>query len=75
MGFPEINRFKPSPDGILLACKTWKLAPEELLYVGDQVKIDGTAAEAAGARFALMGHSQNCEPLAVRDFVELAGYF
>jgi len=70
---PEINKFKPSPEGILVACKTWKLVPEELLYVGDQIKIDGAAAEAAGARFVLVGHSQNCRHSAVRDFFELAG--
>jgi FMN phosphatase YigB (HAD superfamily) len=71
---PDINRFKPSPEGILLACKTWKLVPEELLYVGDQVKIDGAAAEAAGSRFVLVGQSQDCRHFAVRDFFELASH-
>ena len=70
---PEINMFKPSPVGILLACKIWKLTPDELLYVGDQLTIDGAAAEAAGARFVLVGHSQDCRHFAVRDFFELEG--
>ena len=69
---PEINMFKPSPVGILLACKIWQVTPDKLLYVGDQLKIDGAAAEAAGARFVLVGHSQNCRHFAVRDFSELA---
>jgi HAD superfamily hydrolase (TIGR01549 family) len=69
---PEINMFKPSPEGILLACKTWRLTPEELLYVGDQGNIDGAAATAAGARFVLVGHSQESQHFAVRDFFELA---
>ena len=70
---PEINIFKPSPEGILLACKTWRLTPEELMYVGDHAHIDGVAAAAAGARFVLVGHSQDCRHFAVRDFFELAG--
>jgi FMN phosphatase YigB (HAD superfamily) len=70
---PEINTLKPSPIGILLACKIWKITPDELLYVGDQLKIDGAATEAAGARFVLVGHSQDCRHFAVRDFFELAG--
>ena len=70
---PEINIFKPSPEGIHLACRTWRLTPEKLMYVGDQAHIDGVAAAAAGARFVLVGQSQNREHFAVRDFFELAG--
>jgi FMN phosphatase YigB (HAD superfamily) len=70
---PEINAFKPSAEGILLACKKWKLVPKELLYVGDRAEIDAVTAAAAGARFVLIGKPQNPKYFAVIDFFELAG--
>jgi len=71
---PEINTFKPSPVGILLACRIWGLAPEELLYIGDRAEIDGVAATAAGARFILVGHRCNSTNIAVHNFLELADF-
>ena len=70
---PEINVFKPSPEGILLACKKWELVPEELLYIGDRAEIDAVTAAAAGARFVLIGQTRNRNHSAVIDFFELAG--
>lgn len=41
---------KPSPDMLLLALQQLKLAPEEVLFVGDS-ELDQAAARAAGIRF------------------------
>jgi len=71
---PEINIFKPSPEGILLACRIWELAPEELLYIGDRAEIDGATATAAGAQFVLVGHRRNTTNIVVRDFRDLANF-
>jgi FMN phosphatase YigB (HAD superfamily) len=52
---PEINAFKPHPRGLLVACGRLGVAPDEALYVGDRVDVDGAAARAAGMRFAGIG--------------------
>jgi len=70
----EINAFKPSPAGILLACSIWELAPEELLYIGDRAEIDGIAAMAAGAQFVLVGHPSNDTFNAALDFRGLTDF-
>jgi HAD superfamily hydrolase (TIGR01549 family) len=71
----SIDSFKPSPRGIRLACKMWRLEPNELLYIGDQPKIDGAAAVAAGTRFILIGHRKDSIFPAVKDFYELTDRF
>jgi FMN phosphatase YigB (HAD superfamily) len=67
---PEINAFKPSPAGILMACRAWGLRPAEVLSVGDRADVDGEAARAAGTPFVLMGSAGN-RSVAVRDFLDL----
>ena len=71
----SIDSFKPSPRGMRLACKMWRLDPNELLYIGDQPKIDGAAAVAAGVRFILIGHQKDRIFPAVKDFHELTDRF
>jgi HAD superfamily hydrolase (TIGR01549 family) len=51
---PEINAFKPQPQGFWHACALWKVAPEEVLYVGDRLEVDAVGAVAAGMPCALM---------------------
>ena len=68
---PEINSFKPSPAGILEACRRWRLKPESVLYVGDRRDVDGEASRMAGTAFVFMGRGQTGE-LAARDFSELS---
>jgi HAD superfamily hydrolase (TIGR01509 family) len=41
---------KPAPDGLLRIAETWKLPPEDLIFVGDSL-LDAMAAEAAGVFF------------------------
>lgn len=48
---PEINAFKPDPEGITHACNVWNISPRELLYVGDRTDTDGKAAGRAGSYF------------------------
>jgi FMN phosphatase YigB (HAD superfamily) len=66
---PGIDAFKPSPAGILSACRSWGLNPEEILVVGDRAEIDGEAARAAGAAFVLIGGAGF--GTAARDFFDL----
>lgn len=43
---------KPHPEGILLICQQWQLAPADILYVGDYL-FDLQTAQNAGSRCAL----------------------
>jgi len=52
---PDINAFKPHPRGFLRACAMWRLAPEEVLYVGDRADTDGAGAQAAGMPAVVFG--------------------
>jgi len=70
----EIKAFKPSPKGIRLACDRWQVKPDELLYVGDRLDVDYTAARAAGAQSVLIGkQSENGHHMAA-DFHVLLNY-
>lgn len=72
---PGIGAFKPSPLGILAACRVWGLEPEKVLYLGDRPGVDGKAAAAARCPFVLVGRrSRNQSILAVMDFYELRDY-
>lgn len=65
---PEIDAFKPSPAGVLSACRTWSVAPHELLVVGDRAAVDGEAARTAGSAFVLVGDRGKG---GTRDFFDL----
>lgn len=45
----HVERSKPAPDMLLLACEQLSLAPEQVLYVGDDAR-DIEAGRAAGTR-------------------------
>jgi len=45
---PEVAALKPSPRGFLLACRSWRLTPSEVLFVGDRPDVDAAGASAAG---------------------------
>jgi len=44
----NIDALKPHPQGFLRACEEWNLRPDEVLYIGDRVEVDGEGAMAAG---------------------------
>jgi HAD superfamily hydrolase (TIGR01549 family) len=52
---PDINAFKPQPQGFLHACALWGLPPAEVLYIGDRPEVDAVGAANAGMPCALLG--------------------
>jgi FMN phosphatase YigB (HAD superfamily) len=54
-GAPEVAALKPSPRGFLLACRSWRLAPGEVLFVGDRPDVDAAGASAAGMPCVIIG--------------------
>lgn len=52
---PEVMALKPSPRGFLLACRSWRLAPGEVLFVGDRPDVDAAGASAAGMPCVIVG--------------------
>jgi HAD superfamily hydrolase (TIGR01549 family) len=51
----DVGALKPSPRGFLLACRTWKLSPAEVLFVGDRPDVDAAGASAAGMPCVIIG--------------------
>ena len=49
LGFEQVSKPKPNPEGILKCLKELGISPEEALYVGD-METDVMAAKAAGIR-------------------------
>ena len=72
---PQINAFKPSPKGLLLACRIWDIDPAQLLYIGDRSEIDAQAARNAGCQFVLMGKTHSPTYPCVSEFQELTDMF
>ncbi|MBF1704271.1 MAG: HAD-IA family hydrolase, partial [Selenomonas sp.] len=51
---PEINAFKPNPDGLLYIMKTLKLKKAECLMIGDRDDRDGECARRAGIDYCIL---------------------
>ena len=51
IGCEDVKTFKPSPEGILAACRRFSAAKSEVIYTGDNL-VDAEAAQAAGVDFA-----------------------
>jgi FMN phosphatase YigB (HAD superfamily) len=51
----DVGALKPSPRGFLQACRTWNLAPAEVLFVGDRPDVDAAGASAAGMPCVIIG--------------------
>ncbi|MEM1575441.1 MAG: HAD family phosphatase [Nitrososphaerota archaeon] len=49
----DVEKLKPYPDPLLLACKKLNINPSEALYIGDSI-VDLSAAKAVGMRFILL---------------------
>src|SRR5699024_8566273 len=56
---PEVNRFKPFPDGILYALRQLGVGPDAALYVGDRPEVDGEAARSAGVASVILGRGRS----------------
>jgi HAD superfamily hydrolase (TIGR01509 family) len=65
----DVARGKPHPDMLLLAARRLRLAPQDLLYVGD-TPVDQEAARQAGVRF--VGYrSDFADALTISDHTDL----
>ena len=51
IGCEDVRTLKPSPEGILAACRRFDAAKRDVLYTGDNT-VDAEAARAAGVDFA-----------------------
>jgi FMN phosphatase YigB (HAD superfamily) len=51
----RVNAFKPHPRGLEVACEVWRLAPSDVLYVGDRAEIDARGAAVIGMPCAILG--------------------
>lgn len=52
---PEINAFKPHPQGFLFGAESLGVSPAEVLFVGDRRDVDGGGADAAGMPCLIYG--------------------
>ncbi|OAG26834.1 HAD family hydrolase [Thermodesulfatator autotrophicus] len=68
---PEINAFKPSPKGLKVTMEKLGLGPQEILYVGDRLEVDGLCAERAGVSFVLISPGAK----KISDFLQVEDYF
>ena len=50
VGFEDVERYKPAPDGLLMALEGLAVKPDDAVYVGDSVA-DARAAQAASVPF------------------------
>ena len=54
---PHIGAMKPDPRGFLRVCAYWRLAPGEVLMVGDRPDVDAAGAHAAGMPCVIVTHT------------------
>lgn len=54
----EMSGFKPHTNGFNIAAERMDLHPDEILYVGDRAKVDGTGAHLAGMSCAIIGNKK-----------------
>lgn len=53
----DVEKLKPYPDPLLLACKKLNINPNEALYVGDSI-VDLLTAKAAGTQFIFISKNE-----------------
>ena len=51
---PEVNSFKPNPQGFLAGARALGVEPKDVVYVGDRHDVDGRGAAAAGMRCVVL---------------------
>ena len=69
IGGTDVERPKPAPDMVLLACERLGVAPGDSLVVGDS-RYDRDAAAAAGARFAGLGIEGDVQIASLTDLLD-----
>jgi FMN phosphatase YigB (HAD superfamily) len=58
----SVNAFKPHPRGLEVACERWRLAPADVLYVGDRAEMDARGAAAIGMPCAIFAGAGDPSP-------------
>lgn len=67
---PEINAFKPHPQGFLVGAERLGMAPADVLFIGDRMDVDGEGARAAGMPFRILDRVGE-QPHTLRNYREL----
>lgn len=57
VGYEDVRKPKPDPEGVLFACGKLKASPAEVLYIGDSL-VDAETAVRAGTAFAAVLHGR-----------------
>jgi putative hydrolase of the HAD superfamily len=60
---PAVNAFKPHPEGLAHACRTWAVRPADVLYVGDRPEVDAAGAAALGMPCVIVGGGASFQEL------------
>jgi len=72
-----LGHLKPEPDAFLLAADELKIAPEQIIYVGNEYKYDIIGAKRAGMKAAHLSQKpvpDSVADITFSDFNELRGY-
>jgi FMN phosphatase YigB (HAD superfamily) len=71
----DVNRFKPSPDGLVAALRRLDAAPEQALYVGDRPEVDACVARAVGVPCVIVGRREparaSADWISTRNYTDL----
>lgn len=78
IGYDEVKRYKPDPEGLLIACKSLHQSHDDVIYIGDSAT-DMIAAHQAGMySVALITHTERKDAIlatnpnqAIHDLMEL----
>ena len=66
---PEVNAFKPHPQGFLVGAERLGVPPSEVLFIGDRMDVDGMGAKAAGMEYRILDRIGQ-EPHTLRNYRE-----
>ena len=72
-----MGHLKPEPDAFLLAAEELKIAPEQIIYVGNEYKYDIIGARKAGMKTAHLAQKpvpDSVADITFSDFRDLRGY-
>lgn len=69
---PNVDRFKPHPQGLATILASTQIPPEQTVLIGDRMERDGLCAQRCGVRFMLKGPGTSRGTEGFRDFGELA---
>lgn len=68
---PDIQAFKPDPQGLTVVLRKLAVPAHQALYIGDRIDVDALAAERAGMQCAIIGQSSG---VPATNFVPASDY-